>query len=327
MTSTPEPPNDPGSVPLSLPGSVPLSLPGAVPLSLPGSVRLDVGRGGLDRLRVETSAGTGEVYLHGATVTAWTPTGHDPVIWVSREAVFAPDAAIRGGIPLCCPWFGPGRAGDRPWIHGFVRTAPWRLIEAVETRNAAGDGPSVTLTLEVTGRECPKAGPEYADAVFTCRVTFAETLTVTLAARAGTTPLDLEAAIHTYVVVGDVRRAHVEGLSGCSYVDKTTGGTIRTLDGPLTFTAETDAVITSTGPARLVDPVLGRTITVTQQGAGNVVVWNPWADKAAAMADFGDDEWPGMACVETANAFDNARIVEPGASYAMTSTIGVRRDR
>jgi D-hexose-6-phosphate mutarotase len=78
---------------------------------------------------------------------------------------------------------------------------------------------------------------------------------------------------------------------------------------------------------RPVDPVLGRTITVTQQGAGNVVVWNPWADKAAAMADFGDDEWPGMACVETANAFDNARIVEPGASYAMTSTISVRRDR
>ena len=110
-------------------------------------------------------------------------------------------------------------------------------------------------------------------------------------------------------------------------VDKTTGGAIRTLDGPLTFTAETDAVITSTGPTRLVDPVLGRTITVTQQGAGNVVVWNPWADKAAAMADFGDDEWPGMACVETANAFDNARIVEPGASYAMTSTISVRRDR
>ena len=138
-------------------------------------------------------------------------------------------------------------------------------------------------------------------------------------------PVTFEEALHTYLAVGDVRQVSVAGLEGVTYVDKVDGAKRKTQAGALvTIGGETDRLYLDTDAAvTLSDPVLGRRIHVAKTGSRSSVVWNPWVAKSKAMPDFGDDEWPGMICIETANAADNAVTVPPHASHSMTATISV----
>lgn len=290
--------------------------------ALPPSVTLTDGEGGLPVLRVATPLASGEVYLHGAHVTSWQPSGADPVIWMSSAAQFRPGTAIRGGVPICFPWFGPGRTGLSP-AHGFARTAPWRLT------GASDDAGAVTLTFALTHDDVAGVpGVQHWPFRFeaTYAVTFGEELVLALTVHnAGTESFSFEEALHTYLAVTDVTTATVVGLDGARYLDKAAGGGPEPVvqDGPVTFAGETDRVYLTGVPLTLHDPG-SRTITITPADGADTVVWNPWVDKAAAMADFGDEEWPTMVCVETANALDDAVTLAPGASHTMRVSYAVR---
>ncbi len=295
-----------------------------VPFDLPDSVTLAEGEGGLTVVRVATAVATGEVYLHGAHVTAWTPAGSDPVIWMSGSSVFADGEPIRGGIPICFPWFGPGREPDlAPPAHGFARLADWRLVSAEEHDDA------VTLTLELTEADAaavPAAAKWPHPFTATLTVTFGRELAVALSVEnTGGEEVSFEEALHTYLAVSDVRTATVQGLDGAAYLDKAAadGPVHRRQEGDVTFTGETDRVYDSEGTAVVVDS--GRSIGVVKEGSANTVVWNPWVDKAAAMPDYGDDEWPSMVCVETANVLEDAIVLAPGARHTMTARYSVAR--
>ncbi|WP_454085510.1 D-hexose-6-phosphate mutarotase [Georgenia sp. Marseille-Q6866] len=296
-------------------------------IALPDSVTAAEGEGGLPILRVATALATGEVYLHGAHVTAWTPAGADPVLWVSNASRFVPGEAIRGGVPICFPWFGAGREpGLAPPPHGFARLAPWRLVAAEED-----DGGAVTLTLELTdadaaGVPAAQAWPHAFTATYA--VTFGRELTLALTVEnTGEGEISYEEALHTYLAVADARTTTVQGLDGATYLDKAPGGGPDhvTQRGDVTFTAETDRVYDSTGTAVVVDESAGRRIGIEKEGSANTVVWNPWVDKAAAMPDYGDDEWPSMVCVETANALAAAISLAPGERHTMTARYAVTR--
>ena len=292
----------------------------AVTIQLPPSVTVVEGEGGLPLLRVLTPLCTGYVYLLGAHLSAWTPTGHDPVLWMSRESDFEPGKPIRGGVPLCFPWFGGGPEGDKVPGHGVVRVVPWTLTEATD------DDGTVTLVLKVTSDDVAGVlGAEHVpgafEAIYTVRM--GADLRLELAVtNTGEQTLEIEEALHTYFAVHDVTGVVVQGLDGASYLDKVAGET-RTQDGPVVVSAETDRVYESTGTAEIVDPGRHRTITITKENSANTVVWNPWVAKAAAMPDFGDDEWPGMICVETANALSDGPSIEPGATHTMSANIAV----
>lgn len=274
-------------------------------IGLPPSVTLAPGRGGLPALTIRTPLCDGEIYLHGAHVTRWTPTGSAPVIWTSSQAVFHRDKAIRGGIPLCAPWFAGGPSGNRTPAHGWFRVSEWRLTGVDEEPDA------VTVHLGVDGAG---ASASYA-------VRFADTLSLSLTVEATQAPLELEEAFHTYFSVSDVRHIAIDGFDGCTYSDKTRGGRVVTQRGPITLEAETDRVYAHDKAASILDPGLGRRITVTKSGSLTTVVWNPWADKASAMADFGSDAWPQMVCIETANAMGDAISLPVGSSHTMTALI------
>ncbi len=267
-------------------------------------------------------AATGAAYDHGAHVVAWTPTGHEPVLWLSGSTRLDDTAPVRGGVPVCWPWFGPGRTKDLAPAHGFARIAPWTWQGATETDEA------VTATWTLTSDQAThEAFPHPYAAVF--RATFGQVLELSLTVEnTGADELSYEAALHTYLAVGDIRQVRVAGLDGATYLDKAPGGGPDpvTQHGDVTFTAETDRVYDATGPVRVVDPVGGRTLTVETDGAANLVVWNPWVAKSAAMPDFGDDEWPGMLCVEGANVLDHAVVLAPGATHALTYRLQVARD-
>ena len=296
-------------------------------IALPDSVTAAEGEGGLPVLRVATAAATGEVYLHGAHVTAWTPAGAAPVLWVSGSSRFAAGEAIRGGVPICFPWFGTGREpGLAPPAHGFARLAPWRLVAAEEH-----DGGAVTLTFELTAADVadvPAAAAWPHPFTATYAVTFGRELTLALTVEnTGEGEISFEEALHTYLAVADVRTTTVQGLDGAAYLDKAAdGGPERvTQRGDVTFTAETDRVYDSACTAVVVDESARRRIGLDKEGSAHTVVWNPWVDKAASMPDYGDDEWPTMVCVETANALDAAIALAPGERHTMTAHYAVTR--
>ena len=271
-------------------------------------------------LAIANALATARIYLHGGHVAQWRPAGHGEVLWMSARSLHAADKPLRGGIPICFPWFGPHPERPELGAHGFARLREWTL----ESASDLPDG-STRAVLGLATDAATRAQWSH-DAGLTLTVTVGSTLTVELAiANRDQAPLVCEAALHTYFSVGDIRRTTVEGLAGAPYLDKV-GGLTRRVEGnaPIVFSGETDRVyLGTTATATVVDPLLGRRIAIAKRGSRSTVLWNPWIAKAAKMADYGDHEWSGMVCVETANAVDDRMTIAPGASERMALEVSV----
>jgi len=284
-----------------------------------GVVWFEAGSGGLIRAAIGGRAAEGHVYLHGAHVTHHRPAGQRPLLFLSERSQFASGKAIRGGVPVIFPWFGARAGHPEAPDHGFARTREW----AVESVEHADDG-SVAVTLafeddEATRRTWPHAFRVRQRAVFGARLE----MTLEVENRSDRF-FHFEEALHTYLLVGDVAQAWIDGLGGCIYIDKTDGMKRKTLaSGPLRLDGTTDRVFLDTrATCSVADPVLGRRIVVEKTGSATTVVWNPWHEKAGSMADLGEDQWHSMLCVEAANAAENAVQLASGQRHAMRVVIG-----
>ena len=280
---------------------------------VPG-LHFEAGQGGLTKAVVATPVASGEVYLHGAHVTSWQPAGHGPVLWMSRSSLFQPGKPIRGGVPICFPWFGPNASDASAPAHGFARTAMWEVAEA---RPTAEGGISMTLQTRIDP--------------FAVRFTveFGSVLRMTLATELATgvsASHRFEDALHTYFSVSDVRNISITGLEQSRYIDKLDGAAEKPATGvAIEFIGETDRVyFDSDSECHLHDPGRKRTIAVSKSGSHSTVVWNPWIAKSARMPDFGDHEWPEMVCIETANVGVNAVELAPKSIHSTTVVIRVQ---
>lgn len=293
--------------------------------NLPDGVTLTEGEGGLPVVRVDSPVASGEVYLQGAQVTAWTPktgpgAGESP-LFVSEHAVYEAGRSVRGGVPLCAPWFGPGVKKDKPYLHGYFRISGWTLAEAT----SGSDGVTLRFTLDGADANVPEGEPGDVHAEYT--VTFGEALSLTLSVTAGAEPLVLEDALHAYLSISDIREVRIEGLDGTRYFDKAPGGrAVNAQSGDLTFTRETDRVYATDNEVTLVDPGKGRRIVVRKEGSQSEVVWNPWEAKAADIDDLGDDEWPAMVCIEVGNALAKHVKLAPGETHTTSAVYAVEKD-
>jgi glucose-6-phosphate 1-epimerase len=258
------------------------------------------------------------IYDHGAHAWAWQPEHEQPVLWTSGASDFADGKPIRGGVPVCFPWFGPGRSGDLEPGHGFARLADWRLVDASDTEG--GLVVEYHLDETITGEQpnWPHRYDARLRATFLAR-NFEIELTVT---NTGDEEFSYEEALHTYLNVGDVRHVRVTGLEGARYFDKVAGDWADQV-GEVTIASETDRVYLSTDDVLVDDPTLGRKLVIGKTGSANTVVWNPWVAKSAAMPDFGEDEWTGMLCIEAANALDDAITLQPGGSHTIAQRISL----
>jgi glucose-6-phosphate 1-epimerase len=269
---------------------------------------------GLEALRLRAAGSEALVYLHGGHVAAFRTAEHGELLWTSARAVYAAGKAIRGGIPICFPWF--GAHGSRPALpaHGFARTRAFRF-DGSEQR---GDSVVAQLSLQ-SDAETLDAFPH--PFLARLRVTVGRELELAFELHnPSDEPFEYELALHTYLAVSDVRNVEVSGLEGASYDDKLTGARAVIEGGaPLRFTGETDRVYASTSRVVVSDPGRGRRLLVRKSGSLTTVVWNPWVDKARRMSDFGDDEWPQMLCVEAANAGTH-RVQLPGGAHHITTT-------
>ena len=185
---------------------------------------------------VDIATCTGSVIDHGAHVMEWQPRGEGPVVFTSEAAIYAQDTAIRGGVPVCFPWFGPGREPGSPYGHGFARTTTWHQV----ANEVSDDAQTVTYRLsqdDATDDYWPHAYW----ALLTAR--FGTDLTVSLAVtNLDSVGFSYEAALHTYLCVDDIRQVRIEGLDGASYIDKTADMAVREQSGALTFSQETGSI-------------------------------------------------------------------------------------
>ena len=265
---------------------------------------------GQPRVAVRTLAASGSVHLHGATVTDWTPAKHEPVLWTSSKAVYDGQTPIRGGVPICAPWFGGHPTDPDAPSHGLARTASWRLER---------EGISDEETLLDFGLELPGLKLTYG-------VLLGHTLKLVLAiTNTAEDQRRVEAALHTYLAVSDAREVTINGLENVAYLDKVGGPTPVDATGePVRFVAETDRVYGNTDDdVVLHDPGMKRQIVVSKEGGRSTIIWNPWVAKAASMKDFGDDEWTGMCCIESAAVGNDAWTLAAGATKTLQTEVSV----
>lgn len=283
-----------------------------------GVARFEAGAGGLTRLVLNSAQGEAEIYLHGAHVTRYRPAGQAEALFMSGQSWFEADKPIRGGVPICFPWFGPRAGHPQSPAHGFARLRDW----GVEAVRQFKDG-SVAATLKLASDDATRAiWPHDFEARYT--VTVGSVLEMALEVR-NTSPqaFTFEEALHTYFAVGDVKKVSVEGLEGTEYLDKVDQAR-RKVQGkePITIVGETDRLYLNTRATCMIhDPAGARRFIVAKHGSEATVVWNPWIAKAKAMPDFGEDEWPGMICLEALNAADNAVTLEAGRAHVMRAIV------
>jgi glucose-6-phosphate 1-epimerase len=283
-------------------------------------VGVGAGAGGSPRVGGSGPRADAELYLQGGHLTQWQPHGAAPVLFLSPRATYAPGKAIRGGVPLIFPWFGAHATDRQAPMHGFARSHPWRLV----TSGPGADG-AVVLELALDDDQATRA---LWPSAFTLRyrVIVGSVLTLALeTVNASSAPFTFEAALHTYLAVGDVEAVAITGLENTTYLDKV-DAFARKRQGaePLRLTGETDRVFLGTRTRCVVsDRALGRRLVVDKAGSATTVVWNPWASKAKDIADLEPDGWRRMICVETANAADDAVTLAAGARHLMSATISI----
>ena len=289
--------------------------------AIPGHVTFRAGPGNLPLAEIATAQAVATVSVQVAQVIAYHPRGQAPVLWVSGQSIFALGKAIRGGIPICWPWFGPHPADPSLPAHGFARTSTWTVLE---TSLAAGDVALIRLAMvDVPATRAIWPHAFRLEAI----ITLGGVLQVELVVQnPGVAPFQYTGALHTYLHVQDITRIAIHGLDGSSYRERSVPGEVRTQQGPVTIGAETDRLYAETTAACVVeDPALDRRIHVEKSGSRSTVVWNPWVEKARDLVDFGDEEYRSMVCVEAANAGSDAIVVDPGGEHRLGTRIRVER--
>ncbi|PFG55685.1 glucose-6-phosphate 1-epimerase [Vibrio sp. ES.051] len=265
-------------------------------------------------VRVIHEKATAGIALHGGHVVSFSPEGQEDLIWMSEKAVFDGKTALRGGIPVCWPWFGRIAAP----AHGFARTFEWELIEHRENDN----GVIVELALFPT-EETHAIWPHMFDARLVVEIS--DELKVTLKiANIDDEPWTFSGALHSYLNVGDIRQAQTTGM-GTEHIDNLKAGEVCQGGDLLQLTDTIDRVYTQPEPQILVnDPVLHRTLSVKNYGHNSAVLWNPWAEGAQSMGDMADNGYKTMLCVESAlhaPTLEQGKTLQPGKSYELVTVI------
>ncbi|HUE15771.1 MAG TPA: D-hexose-6-phosphate mutarotase [Planctomycetaceae bacterium] len=283
---------------------------------IPGIARVVEGNGGLAKVAITTPASAGGMYLHGAHVTSWQPRDAEEVLFVSTQSRWEDGRAIRGGIPICFPWFADKADDPSAPAHGFVRTKAWQLESVVR------NGDAVTITMSTQSDAGTKKWWP-ADFHLLHRATFGCELGLELVVtNTGPAELRFEEALHTYFRVGQIEKVRLQGLDKVPYLDKTDLNREQARQGAVAIVSETDRIYLNTQHAiELEDDSLNRHIHIAKANSLTTVLWNPWVQKARNLSDLGDDEWRQMVCVETSNVSDFAVKLAPGQEHTMRAIV------
>lgn len=284
--------------------------------ALPKRLAFVNGPGGLGLAEIHNDYAIAQVALQGAHVVTYQPHGQAPVLFVSRQALYQPGRAIRGGIPVCWPWFAAHPTDPSKPFHGFARSRLWQVAGSAQYPNGATE-----LRLQLLPDAETRAIWPY-EFVLELAIRVGERLELTLSSHnTGDLPFVVGGAFHSYFTIGDIATVRIHGLDDSRYLDKV-ADVEQIQQGPVLIDGEHDAVYQATdATCEIDDPTLGRRIRVSKQGSYTTVIWNPGPQKARDLADLADDEYRTMVCVETANALDDVVTLEPGGEHQLVALI------
>lgn len=264
-------------------------------------------------IEVKNDLGCAMISLMGAHVISYKKANSSDILWMSDKSYMEYGKPIRGGIPVCWPWFGPFHDAERKLpSHGLGRISIWDVKEKSE----CADGSS-KLVLSLPGSRLPD---EFSALDAEIEIIIGSTLKMSLkTTNNGEKDYNLTQALHTYFSVEDCTKLHVEGLKNTAYIDKVDGGKEKMQNDDVRIGEEVDRIyMNTTAACTLVDEAANRKVEISKKGSTSTVVWNPWVKKSIAMPDFGDEEYHTMICVETVNAGKDVIVLKKGDSHTLS---------
>jgi len=284
-------------------------------------LNFEMAKGDVPIVKIENKIARAVLSLQGAHLLEWQPITSKNVIWVSEQATFAEGKSVRGGIPVCWPWFGTHKQHRDYPAHGFARTIQWRVVN---TRVISAGETQITFEL-LTNQQSKNIQAMWP---WPTRVEYRVTVAKTLSLELITTnhseeTITLGQAVHTYFAVDDVTAALVTGLEDKTYLDKPDGFKRKTQHGSIVFNSEVDRIYLDC-PESVTIVDRERKILISKQGSHSTVVWNPWQEVALKMGDMGEDGYLKMLCVESANAAEDTVQISPGASHSLQVSYDVQ---
>lgn len=284
--------------------------------AIDSNLRIVEGQGGLPMVEIENELATATISIYAGQVLSYRPAeAAQDLLFVSDRAYYAPGKAIKGGIPVCWPWFGADPEGKGRPAHGFVRSTPWTLLGT-----EALDGGAIRVVLGIADDGSTRdVWPNH----FNLRLeaTIGETLALDLVTvNPQDRPFSITQALHTYFNVGDITRVRVLGLEDCRYIDKAANGNdlVHIQQGAVTVCEEVNRIYESVAPVLTIeDPALDRRIRIESRNSTTCIVWNPWVEVARSMGDLDDSDYERLLCVETANAASEVIECPAGAEVSL----------
>lgn len=280
------------------------------------------GPNGLVYAQIKNKSASAQIFLHGAHLTSFIPNGQKPIIFLSSEAIYKSEEAIRGGIPISWPWFADHPSDSTKPAHGFARTSLW---EVRETKSISRDETEIILGLS-DSEQTKKLWDYIFD--LELKVSVGQELKTSLKmTNTGSQEFTVTSAFHTYYNVDNVKDISIKGLEDTNYIDKVDNFSTKTQRGLVTISDETDRIYLDTQNDCIIeDRSFNRLIRIKKEGSNSTVVWNPWKKKTHEMNDLGDQDYVRFICVETTNAGTDIIKLGPGDSHSLLLSVSIENN-
>ena len=287
------------------------------------SIKVVEGENGLKFIEIDNSLAVARIALQGGHVDWWRPkSAKQDVLWLSSNARYEKGRSIRGGVPICWPWFGKHPTDGSFCLHGFARVIPWKLVESSELKNGA-----TKIVLKMLPTETAIKQLTYSFELL-LTIVIGETLNLNLkTTNLSDSPFVISEGYHTYFYISDIEKIKITGLENSSYTDKIDNFKRGVEENSIIIKGEFDRVYTNTSnDCYIEDEEFNRVITIKKSNSNSTVVWSPWKEKALQMGDMGgDNEWRRMVCVETANLLENSVVIYPKLSHSIATEYSIQQ--
>lgn len=269
---------------------------------------------GLVMVEIDNQFAKASLCLQGAHLLSWTPRNQKPVIWVSEDAIFSVGKSIRGGIPICWPWFGTHSTERNFPAHGFARTQIWKPVES----QAMPDG-RTCLTLKLLPDKVTQQFWNYAFELKLQVIVGKKLEMVLITKNLSDQTFTIGQAFHTYFNVSKINQISVQGFENVIFIDALEDWKQKSESEPITINAEIDRIYLDSGDDCVIkDPGFMRSIRISKYGSKSTVVWNPWIEKSIRMGDMGLEGYQNMVCVETTNAMEDVVAIASGKEHQLS---------
>jgi D-hexose-6-phosphate mutarotase len=275
------------------------------------------GAGGFTFADLENNGSKATLCLHGAQITAFQPAEEEAVIWLSEKALYQKESSIRGGIPVCWPWFSGHPTDSTLPKHGFARFQDWQVVAT------SSEGSDTTIKLSLSdSAETRKLWAHKFEVDLTIKIIDHKLELVISTQNIESEPITIGAAFHPYFQVGDIRKTTVQGLAGTTYIDFADAQQKIVETEEVEITKNIDRVyLNTTSDCTVIDSANNRRIEIAKTGSKTTVIWNPWLEGATSMDDMPDNGYQTMLCVEPANMLDDVYTLLPGDTHTLSMTI------